>query len=97
MLSVQDFKRNRVRVSIKVTKTGEYVLCLCVCMYTAAGRSVIHIGTDSSRTYIRHTIQIHISIPFTSDLCDVTVAQVLATMRTQKSASSSDSTIQKSN
>lgn len=57
-------------------------------MYTAAGSSVIHSGTDSSRTYIRHTIQFHISVPFNSDLCDVTVAQVLATMRTQKPASS---------
>ncbi len=48
----------------------------CVC--AAAGSNVIYTWTDSSRTYIRNMIQIHISVPVTSNLCDVTAARARA-------------------
>lgn len=58
------------------------IVCWRWCVPAAAGSSVIHTGTDSSTTYIRHTIQIHISVPFISGLCDVTMRHVPTTMKT---------------
>lgn len=52
---------------------------MCVC--AATGSSVIYIRTDSSRTYIRQA-----SVSVTSDLRDVTAAQVLAAEKTHKRA-----------
>lgn len=47
----------------------------------AAGSIVIHIGEDSSRTYVRCTLQIHISVTVVSDMRDVTAAQVPAAVK----------------
>lgn len=55
---------------------------MCVChFFPAAGSIVIHIGDDSSRTYVRRTIQIHIGVTVVSDMCDVTAAQVPAAVK----------------
>lgn len=62
-----------VRLSLKELKLSQYNVLtsrkrVCVCARAAARCSVIHIETDNSRTYIRHTIQIHINVPIASDL-----------------------------
>lgn len=74
-----------IRESLQVIKART-----CVCCFTAAGSRVIHIGRDSSRTYVRHTIQIHISVTVVSDMRDVT-----ALWNVVSSGGSSDVTQQK--
>lgn len=53
----------------------------------------MHIGADSSGTYIRHTIQIHISIPVTSDLCDIRAAKNLCRNEDLQPAATLDSRV----